>query len=174
MKKNKSKALIIILSILVLVIAICFMVLMLKYRQTEELKSNFRIEFLKVNKLNPMKAGDFSPTSEATITNNGLSLDMSFDLYTPNDEITYDVTIKNTGDIKGKIVNIISNPDYTNDDNAAKSIFPVTITQTNIVGKELSPGEETDLKITVTYPNIKGNYNAINIPYQLSLLVTTS
>ena len=123
-----------------------------------------------MNKLNPIQAGKYSPTSNATITNNGLSVDLSFDLYTPNDEITYLLKIKNVGKITGKIVNIISVPDYFNDENTKLTIAPAIVEINNIAGKVLEPNEETTLKITATYKYRNGRSQAINIPIQISIL----
>ena len=172
-KRNKTKVLIVFLAVIILIITSCFIFTIFKLQRVKEKKSNFKIEYTKINKVNPIKAGNYDPTSKATITNKGLSLDMSFDLYSPNDEITYNVTIKNIGDIKGKIVNVIAVPDYSNDDNAAKLIDPVTVTTTDVVGKELSPGDEINMQITVSYPITKNKVNPVNVPYQLSLLTTT-
>ena len=99
---------------------------------------------------------------------------MSFDLYTPNDEITYTATIKNIGDIKGKIINVIASPDYLNDDNLYKLIYPIKINVSSVIGTELAPGEETELKITVSYPKIKGKINPVNVPYQLTIIPITA
>ena len=97
-------------------------------------------------------------------------MDLSFDLYTLNDEITYLINIKNTGKIKGKIVNVVSVPDYFNNDNTRRSILPAEIQINNITGKELSPNDEITLKVTATYKYNNIRSQAINIPLQLSLL----
>ncbi|MBQ6477114.1 MAG: hypothetical protein IJI43_01575 [Bacilli bacterium] len=172
--RNKAKILVIILSVLILIIAICFVYLIFKYQKLKEAKTDFRIEFTHTDKVNPIKAGKFEPTSKMNITNHGQTLDMSFDLYTPNDEITYTATIKNIGDIKGKIINVIASPDYLNDDNLYKLIYPIKINVSSVIGTELAPGEETELKITVSYPKIKGKINPVNVPYQLTIIPITA
>ena len=106
-RKNKTKSLIVILAVIILIITLCFLYTIFKFEKLKEKKSDFRIEYTNISKINPIKAGNFDPVGRASITNKGLSLDMSFDLYSPNDEITYNVTVKNIGDIKGKIVNIV-------------------------------------------------------------------
>ena len=172
--RNKAKSLIVALAVIILIITVCFVYLIFKYEKLKEIKTDFRIEFTNINKVNPIKAGKFEPTSKINITNHGESLDMSFDLYTPNDEITYTATIKNIGDIKGKIINVISSPDYLNDDNSRKLIYPVKVSVSNVTGKELAPGEETELKITVSYPKVKGKANPVNVPYQLTIIPITA
>ncbi len=172
-RKNKTKSLIVILVVIILIITLCFLYTIFKLEKLKEKKSDFRIEYTNISKINPIKAGNFDPVGRASITNKGLSLDMSFDLYSPNDEITYNVTVKNIGDIKGKIVNVVAVPDYDNDDNALKLISPAVVTTSDIVGRELAPGEDVTLKITVSYPKVNGKAYPINIPYQLSLLTKT-
>ena len=47
-------------------------------------------------------------------------------------------------------------PDYVNDSDDKNKIYPVTVTTTDIKGKVLSPGEETIIKVVVTYnPSLK-------------------
>ncbi len=166
----KNKRLIIILCISVLIITLAFTIAIVKLAKVTKEKTDYKIEFISMNKLNPIQAGKYSPTSNATITNNGLSVDLSFDLYTPNDEITYLLKIKNVGKIKGKIVNIISVPDYFNDENTKLTIAPATIEINNITGKVLEPNEEITLKITATYNYRNTRSQAINIPIQISIL----
>ena len=166
----KNKRLIIILCISVLIITLAFTIAIVKLAKVTKEKTDFKIEFISMNKLNPIQAGKYSPTSNATITNNGLSVDLSFDLYTPNDEITYLLKIKNVGKIKGKIVNVISVPDYFNDENTKLTIAPATIEINNITGKVLEQNEEITLKITATYNYRNTRSQAINIPIQISIL----
>ena len=176
MKKKKKKIKInkniLINSLLVALILVstCLILSMNRYNTLKEDKGVFKIEFVNVEKLNPIQAGAFSPTSNATIINNGLSLDMSFDLYTPNDEITYVATIKNTSKTKGKIVNIIRQPDYLNDQSSIDRIYPCKITMNNIVGKILNPEDEVKLNITANYQNSNRKSRGINIPYEISIL----
>ena len=167
MKNNK---LIITLCISLIIIALAFIIAIVKLSIVTKEKSDYKIEFISTNKLNPIQAGKYNPTSNATITNNGLSLDLSFDLYTPNDEITYLVKIKNTGKVKGKIVNIVSVPDYFHDDNTIRTIAPAKVVMNSVIGKELSPGESITLKITAVYEYTNKVRQAINIPVELSLL----
>ncbi len=171
-KKIKINKNILLYSLLVALILVssCLVLSLNRYNHIKEDSNTFKIEFVNVEKLNPIQAGNFSPTSTETITNNGLTLDMSFDLYTPNDEITYVATIKNTSKTKGKIVNIIRQPDYLSDQSSSDKIYPCKITMNNIVGKILNPGEEVKLNITANYQNSNKKSKGINIPYEISLL----
>ena len=98
---------------------------------------------------------------------------MEFNLSTPRDEIGYRITIKNTGNIPAKIINIIENPDYINDNIAANNILPVKISHNNISGKVLLPNEETELNIIAIF-----EYNSMpsnmKIPYQISILTQSN
>lgn len=176
MKKNKKKnqMLVTILSMGIILITLCFLVLLMEYTKLKEGTPSFKIEVTKVERMTPIKAGTTSPKSNESITDNGLSVDMSVSLYHPNDEITYIITIKNTSDTKGKIVNIISQPDYIDNEKYLLDIYPAKVVMNNVSGKVLSPGESTTLKITYTYGYIESEtYNAINIPYKISLLTQT-
>ena len=80
-------------------------------------------------------------------------------------------TVKNIGDIKAKIIDVIVLPDYIKDDNSKKLIYPAELSINSIKGKILNPGDQTTLKITVTYKNIQSENNLlINIPCQISIL----
>ena len=150
MKKNKKKnqMLVTALSIGIIIITLCFLVLLMEYNELKAGASSFKIEITKIERMTPIKAGTISPKSNESITDNGLSLDMSVNLYHPNDEITYIVTVKNTSDIKGKIVNIISQPDYIDNEKYLLDIYPAKVVMNNISGKILSPGESATIKIT--------------------------
>ena len=169
--KNKTKKLIIALEIMILIITMSFCLLALKYNKLKSSKSLYKVEIIKIEKLNPIKAGSKNPTSSASIINSGQTLNLSFDLYTPNDEITYVATVKNIGAIKAKIINVIVLPDYLNDDNSKKTIYPAELTVNDISNKVLNPGDQTTLKVTVTYKKTSSENNLlINIPCQISIL----
>ena len=53
-------------------------------------------------------------------------------------------------------------------------IYPIKINVSSVIGTELAPGEETELKITVSYPKIKGKINPVNVPYQLTIIPITA
>ena len=169
--RNKNKRIVKYFGIIVLLLTLSFILLAYKYQKLKISKSMYKVEIIKVEKLNPIKAGINTPTSKAKTINSAQTLDLSFDLYTPNDEITYVATIKNIGDIKSKIINVIVLPDYIEDDNSKKLIYPAELTINDISGKVLEPGEQTTLKVTVTYKKTSSTNNlVINIPCQISIL----
>ena len=74
-------------------------------------------------------------------------------------------------DIKSKIINVIVLPDYLNDDNSKKTIYPAELTVNDISNKVLNPGDQTTLKVTVTYKKTSSENNLlINVPCQISIL----
>lgn len=169
--RNKTKKLLLSFVVIILLLTLSFIILAIKYTNLKNSKSMYKVEIIKVDKLNPIKAGTNNPTSNANIINSGETLSLSFDLYTPNDEITYVATVKNIGDIKAKIIDVIVLPDYIKDDNSKKLIYPAELSINSIKGKILNPGDQTTLKITVTYKNIQSENNLlINIPCQISIL----
>jgi len=170
-KKTINKNLIIVSLVVALILVTTTLLLsMNRYNKLKQETDDFKIAFVKVEKLNPIQAGNFTPTSNATIINKGLTLDMSFDLYTPNDEITYVATIKNISKTTGKIVNVIRQPDYLEDQSSSDKIYPCKLNMNNIVGKVLKKGEEVKLNITVNYQNGNTKSKGINIPYEISIL----
>ena len=98
--RNKTKKLLLSFVVIILLLTLSFIILAIKYTNLKNSKSMYKVEIIKVDKLNPIKAGTNNPTSNANIINSGETLALSFDLYTPNDEITYVATVKNIGDIK--------------------------------------------------------------------------
>ena len=104
--RNKTKKLLLSFVVIILLLTLSFIILAIKYTNLKNSKSMYKVEIIKVDKLNPIKAGTNNPTSNANIINSGETLALSFDLYTPNDEITYVATVKNIGDIKAKIIDV--------------------------------------------------------------------
>ena len=90
----------------------------------------------------------------------------------PKDELAYEITIKNTGDIPAKIIKIISSPDYIKDGKISSLIEPVRITHTEINNKTLFPDEQIKVKLLVTY-NMTNEVKPMIIPYQLTVLATS-
>ena len=103
--RNKNKRIVIYFGIIVLLLTLSFILLAYKYQKLKISKSMYKVEIIKVEKLNPIKAGINTPTSKAKTINSAQTLDLSFDLYTPNDEITY-VTYKKTSSTNNLVINI--------------------------------------------------------------------
>ena len=170
----KTKDWIIIsLCLTIICLGIGFSVISIQLESIKKTSDVFKVEITKVEERTPVKGGTNAPSVTSTITNNKQTVDMEFNLSTPRDEIGYRITIKNTGNIPAKIINIIENPDYINDNIAANNILPVKISHNNISGKVLLPNEETELNIIAIF-----EYNSMpsnmKIPYQISILTQSN
>ena len=140
--------------------------------QLEKNSSNIPIHdvsFTNINPRTPVQGGSKVPNATATITNFNQTINFKFHLYSPTDEISYRITIKNKGTIDAEIVSLIEYPDYLNDANVAKKIYPIEIKHNNIIGKVLAPGEETELNVAATF-NYKELPRVATALYQITIL----
>ena len=146
-----------------------FAVLSMELENQKNNHPRFSLEFTKAEQRSLVQGGLNTPNVNSSIINSGQTININFELYAPRDEIGYKVIIKNTGNVKAEIVNIIEKPDYINDLVVAQTILPVKISHNNIIGKTLEPEEEVELNIVAIF-----DYNALpmdmKIPYQLSIL----
>ena len=160
---------IIILCFTIICMGIGFAVLSMELENQKNNHPKFSLEFTKAEQRSLVQGGLNTPNVNSSIINSGQTININFELYAPRDEIGYKVIIKNTGNVKAEIVNIIEKPDYINDLAIAQTILPVKISHNNISGKTLEPDEEVELNIVAIF-----DYNGLpmdmKIPYQLSLL----
>ena len=160
---------IIILCFTIICMGIGFAVLSMELENQKNNHPRFSLEFTKAEQRSLVQGGLNTPNVNSSIINSGQTININFELYAPRDEIGYKVIIKNTGNVKAEIVNIIEKPDYINDLVVAQTILPVKISHNNIIGKTLEPEEEVELNIVAIF-----DYNALpmdmKIPYQLSIL----
>ena len=167
MKMNVRNILILILSITIIIMGIGFVVLFFKLNSLRSLDNSFSVDFIKVRKLSSVKGGSVEPKSNVEISSNGKLINMDFTLSNENDIVTYEIVIKNTGNIDAEINELLMSPDYIND--FKKQAFPITFEISDITGKVLEPDEETNVKLTVMYSssptkdvkNIKGKIGII-------------
>ena len=125
--------------------------------------------FIKIDPRTPVQGGEKEPTGTASITNSNQTINFQFNLSAPTDEISYRITIKNRGTIDSEIINIVEYPDYLNNESAAQAIYPVQIKHNNIIGKVLSPGEETELNVAASF-NYKALRQLVQVPYQITII----
>ena len=172
MKKISIRNLIItLLCITVIILAVGYSVLAIKLDAYKNRKDSFEVLITDVSEEGSVKEGKEEPECNTSIDDDGHTLNMSFILNNPGDEIAEQVTIKNTGTLKAKIVDIISTPDYINDKVDINSIKPVTITKTDISGKTLEPDEEVTFKVLAVYNNPSSGTKKIQ--YKLSLITSS-
>ena len=82
---------------------------------------------------------------------------------TANDEVVYVANIRNNGNMKVRIVDIMESPDYGIDPYKT-SIAPIVINMSDIKDKIIEPGKEVELRISVLYDsktnvNVKKKFN---------------
>ena len=171
-KLNIRNIIIIMLCITTIFLGIGFIVLSLKLEAKNNEQPILKVEFTKIEAQTPVKGGIIAPIETKTIINDGLTAKFNFTLNTPQDELAYTITIKNTGTLPAKIINILPEPDYLNNEAQKNAISPVTITQTPITDNKLTPGEEISINLIVSYGNT-GDIRQKNISYQLTILATT-
>lgn len=161
---------IVMLCITVICMAFGFIVLSVYCKNEADKIDSFDVSFSDVRKTSSVRGTDLEPYGNIDITNSGLELDMSFVLNGGNDELSYIATIKNNGTLPAEIVDVIESPDYR-EDSFKKSIFPVSISISDIKGKIIPPGDDVELKIVVYYTPSSSLNSPKSIPLKLGLLV---
>lgn len=150
MKKFGVKNIIIVfLCLTIIFLCVGFALLSKELENVKNKKHEYDVVFDSIEKVNSVKGGTYEPVSEAVIVKEGKEIDFKYKLYVTNDEITYNVVIKNNGTYKVKVLDLLESPNLSTGLN--KLITPVTITYSDIIDKELEPDEKLDLKIVVTY-----------------------
>lgn len=171
MKKliNIRNLIIIILCITIISLGIGFAFLSVELEKRSDENLIFNVSITNVRQNTSIMGGTISPTATHNVTDNKKTIATQMNLYAPYDEVSYTITIENTGTITAKISDIIEIPNYTKDSIAITEIYPVEITHMDIVGKVLEPGESVDLTIAASYkPTATIIPKTIN--YQLSVI----
>lgn len=174
MKKNINirNLIIVMLCITIILMGVGFAFLASKLDSEKNKVNNFDVSITKVEAQTAIKGGLIDPTATKELIDSGKTVKFNFTLNNPKDELAYEITIKNTGDIPAKIIKIISSPDYIKDGKISSLIEPVRITHTEINNKTLFPDEQIKVKLLVTY-NMTNEVKPMIIPYQLTVLATS-
>lgn len=170
MKKMISvrNGVIIALCMTIICMGIGFIVLSVELEKEKKEASFYDVSFATVEKVSSTKGGKVDPEGNIEILKSGKELDMKFTLNVAHDELAYDVSIKNNGTIPAEIVDLMGSPDYSSY-NFSSLIDPVTITTNDIIGREIEPGEEINLRITLYYnPSTLKGSRSFN--YKLGLI----
>ena len=162
-------SLVLILCVTLVFLSIGFIVLSMQLKKEKEKDESFHVVFSKVEKTSSVKGSNQDPEGKVTITDNGLSLDMEFQLKASHDELTYVATIENNGTMAAEIVGITESPNYS-EERFQKLISPIMITLGDIEGKIVPPGDNISLKIIVYYPPSSDTNAPKTIPYKIGLL----
>ena len=138
------------LCLTVVIMAAGFVVISIQLDNIKNEKSSFEVVFKKTKKTSSLKGGTQDPLEEVKIVSSGTIVDMNVSLFSPHDEITYDLNVQNKGTSNALITDLIVSPDF-NDKEIAKIYEPISINISNISGKILAPGEEATIKVNVFY-----------------------
>lgn len=173
MKKvyNIRNLIIIMLSITIIFMGMGFIFLTIKLKSNEDLDAYYDVSIMKVTQTTPIQGGTTPPTSISKITNDGKTVDFTFNLNYPHDEISYTILIKNNGTIPAKIVKLLAVPDYLNNEKEKRAIAPITITHSDLSNKVLKPKEEIEIKLVATY-KISNVIKENSIPYQITIITS--
>lgn len=174
MKKNINirNLIIVMLCITIILMGVGFAFLASQLDKEKNKVDKFDVSITKVEAQTSIKGGLIDPTATKELIDDGRTIKFNFTLNNPKDELAYEITIKNTGDIPAKVIKLISSPDYIKDGKLSSSIEPVRITHTEINNKTLFPNEQIKVKLLVTY-NMTNNIKPMIIPYQLTVLATS-
>lgn len=170
--KTKNK-IIIILCLTIICLGIGFAYLAIELQKANSNKPYFDVSFTNVELGTPVQGGKNIPLSTSSITNAKKTINFNMTLYAPRDEVSYKVTVKNTGTIPAEIINLIESPDYLNNTTLAKTISPVRLTHNDIVGKVLEPGEELTLSVSAIF-DYKAESETKKISYQITLITAST
>ena len=176
MKKtvNIRNLIIIMLCITIIFMGIGFAYLSVILENKNNEKPVFDVSITRVTADTPIKGGLIAPSATKELINDKKTVNFNFTLYTPQDELAYTITVKNTGTLPAKIEDIITYPNYLNDEAVKASIYPVTITHNDLDGKVLEPEDELEIKVVVSYTATGANVGQVTIPYQMTVLATST
>lgn len=171
--KNIRNLIITMLCLTIICMGIGFACLSMKLEEKNSEQPSFNVSIIKVETDTSVKGGYIAPTGTNKIINEGKTVDFTFDLNSPKDELAYTITIKNTGTIPAKIIKVLATPDYINDKKEAASIAPVTIIHNDIEQTILAPSKEVKINLVASY-GMGNTANKVSIPYQLTILATST
>ena len=156
---KSRNVIIIVLCTTIVLLCLGFLSLSFKLQKYENEKNTFHIIMKKVEKNTFVKGGNNAPIGTYHMKNNGISLDMKFELFSPKDEIAYTITLVNTGTIPARIVDLAE----------SQSTTQIAITHDKIAGKVLQPNEELPFSLVVLVDN-KEKFTPTTMTYQLNIL----
>lgn len=166
MKKMMVKNLIIVaLCLTIIFLSIGFVVISMKLDESKDKITKYNVSIDRIVKGAVIKGGNEVPYSTYEITNGDKTVKFMFQLYSPNDSISYSVFIKNKGDIPSKIDKVTESLNYNKE-----VLYPIEIMYDDIDGEVLEPNSEVELVVTIKYGNGISKYN--KIPYEFSILTS--
>lgn len=163
---------IILLCITIISLGIGFSYLSVKLESLKDTKEDFNISFVEVITSSKIQGGEFVPALTYDIMNYGKTIKLKANMYAPRDELSVKLVIKNQGTIPGEIISIVERPDYTDNDEDKKKIYPISITHNKVDGKVLNPGEEIELNIVMVFSSKEVSIEQDFI-YELNIVAST-
>ena len=151
---------IVMLCVTVVAMAAGYIVLSLKLENLTVVQPQYSVSFVNIKKLTSIKGGIKEPVGELKIDDTGKIVDMTVVMYAPHDEIDYEITIKNQGNMEASIMDILTSPDF-NDSTIMSLYSPVTVSVSSMAGRVLEAGEEATFKVSIFY-------NSSNNPSELT------
>lgn len=168
--RNKN-VIILLLCLTIIALSIGFALISMSLKERQKNDKIYEVEIVNIQEGTAIRGGVIQPTAQTDIINNGKTAKFTFNLSSPEDTLTYIVTVKNNGNLKAKIDGISESPDYIHDDNQANSIYPIILNHNDIKNQKLNPGEEIKLTITVQFANSGVSINK-TVPYEVSILTS--
>lgn len=106
-----------------------------------KISGDFKVKFINITE--GVATGSAKNTTPATVTDTTATFDIDFVL--PGDSMTYEITVKNTGNLTAKLDEIIGLPSETDTD-------PIKYTVTGVeVGDILNPNQEVTITVKAEY-----------------------
>ena len=150
-----------------------FIVVSMELKKEKDQVSTFQVAFTNVKKASSVKGSTIEPIGESFIDENGRELHLKFELNAAHDELIYVATIRNTGTLPAKIIDLMQSPNYEKE-TFSKMISPVTIQLSDYKNKILQPGEEYDLKIVVYYNSSVNGGGKKGFQYDLGIVAESA
>lgn len=176
MKKtvNIRNIIIVMLCITIIFMGVGFAYLSVILNEKNNEKPILDVSIVRVEEETPIKGGLVAPVGVRELKNDKKTINFNFLMYTPQDELSYKIVVRNTGTLPAKIEDILTYPNYLEDEKAKQSIYPITITHNDISDKILEPEEELEIKLVTLYTNTGQNIGQVSINYQMTILATST
>ena len=174
MKKLSIRNLIIvILCITIIALSIGFAFLASKLESVKKQQATFRVVFSEIKVSTSVKGGKNSPISKNTISDDATNIKMSITLFNSMDELANEITVKNEGTIKAKIIDVAELKEFPDYNFLSSAQEPIKISHTDLAGKILDPGETTRLKVIAK--NGKADFtNPQKVNYKISIVAISA
>ncbi len=163
---------IVMLCITVIAMATGYIILSLKLESVRNENSIFNVSFSNIKKVSSIKGGTKEPIGELNIDSTGKLIGMNFVLYSVHDELDYEITVKNEGNMAASLMDLILTPDFE-DASTIKNFHPISLTVSKIGGRVLEPGEEATVQLSVFYNATEKEATTKKLTGKIGLLVNS-